>query len=173
MKSFFKLIFFYIVFFLLFTLTYLCFFHLPILTFIRIFFYRGIILLFINTLIWMFFLIYLKKFPLERIISLILISFSINLSVFVVFPVTFERSVTMYLLTRINDSGQCISKDQLEKDLINEYIIKGKALNKRIEEQSAINFLKEKDDCIISTEKNKMFIEFSKFVNKLYNLNTH
>ena len=97
-----------------------------------------------------------------------IISFSFNLVFFVVFPVTFERSVTMYLLKKIADKK--ISKKELEKNLINEYIIRNKALDKRISEQKVIDFIKEKDGYLWLTEEAKKFIDWSKIINHWYNL---
>jgi hypothetical protein len=173
MRRLIQLVIFYFLIFSLFSISYIALFHTPIFMNQKVLFYRGLLLLCFNFFI--FFLIlyafYLKKiisYSWETIIASLIISVSFNLAFFVVFPVTFERSVTMYLLKKI--AHKKISKKELEKNLINEYIIKNNALDKRINEQKVIDFIKEKDGYLWLTRKAKKFIDFSKIIGHWYNL---
>ncbi|MDH7476719.1 MAG: hypothetical protein QHH09_04675 [Microgenomates group bacterium] len=173
-----KFLIFYLSTFFLFTGFYLILFRSPIFIKQKVLFYRGLLLLLLNLFLWLlisilFYKKKLVKFSLESIIASLIVSFSLNLSFFVVFPVTFERSVTMYLLKKLyGNENQCISKKQLEDSLIEEYIIKNNALDKRLVEQSIINFIDKKNQCLSLTQKAKNFIQFSKKINWFYNLNT-
>ena len=74
----------------------------------------------------------------------------------------------MYLLKKI--ANKKISKKELEKNLISEYIIKDKALDKRINEQKVIDFIREKDGYLWITERTKKFINWSELISEWYNL---
>jgi predicted membrane protein len=97
-------------------------------------------------------------------------SFSLLLSFFVVFPVTFERSITMYLLKTISQN-QGINKKELEKKLIDEYILKNKALEKRLNEQKVINFIEIKNEKVYLTEKGKKFLKIANLIDKIFGIN--
>jgi len=64
-----------------------------------------------------------------------------------------------------------MSKKQLEKKLIQNYVIKNKAVDKRIKEQEIINFIEKKNNsCINITEKGNRYLKYSVIIQKLYNL---
>lgn len=141
-------------------------------------FYRGIWLLIIISFVFLLLaLVFNKKFKfnLETLIAAILISISINLSFFVVFPVTFERSVTMFLLNTLNNNNfnnfcSGLTKKQLENKLINEYIIKNNAIDKRVNEQKIIDFINEEKSCISLTSKAGKFLKLSELIKKIYGI---
>ena len=178
MKKLFKIFFTYAFIFVFFTLFYLLLFRTALFSGQTVLFYRGLILLAITTGIFLFlgFVLSLKtpKLKLESIVAAVLVSASINLSSFVVLPVTFERSVTMYLLSVLkeNQNNICggLTKSKLENKLINEYIIKNKAIDKRVNEQRIIDFVKEENQCIGLNSKGLGFLKLSEIVGRLYDL---
>lgn len=102
--------------------------------------------------------------------------FAVHLSIFVVFPVTFERSVTTYLLSVLrnnynNPSCHGLTKPKLTEELINDYIIKKDAVAKRVEEQKIINFINTQGSCIQLTQRGLNFLDLSKIFKKIYGLN--
>jgi len=174
MKNLFRIFFIYL---FIFTGFYLTLFNTNIFSSQSVLFYRGLWLLATVTLIFISAVLFFYKkigASLETLIAAILVSVSINLSFFVVFPVTFERSVTMFLLntlkTSTDNSCHGLTKSQLEKKLIEDYIIKKKAVDKRINEQSVIDFIKDKNQCIELTPKAIKFLEFSKIVGKYFKI---
>jgi len=177
MKNIFKIVFTYGLIFILFTIFYLVLFHTPLFSFQKVLFYRGVILLMVGTffsLILSLFVFKKIKISYETLFTAIVVAASINLSLFVVLPVTIERSVTMYLLNTLKDNNQrqCggLTKKELEEKLINEYIIKRKAIDKRVNEQSIIDFVDEKNSCINITLKADNFLKLSKIIGAIYNL---
>jgi len=164
--------------FIFFTSVYLCLFHTPLFINQHVMFYRGLGLLFIAVILTFVLLLILRnklKLNAETLIASIVMSFSINLVFFVVFPVTFERSVTMYILNKLNSSKQTqncqgLSKNNLEKDFIENYVIKNQAMQKRIIEQKIINTINEEDDCISISSRGRSFIDFSRVIEKVYKL---
>lgn len=163
--------------FIIFTFIYLIVFNTTFLSNQNILFYRGIELLVILTFLSIIFLLF---FPLqglranmESLIAAVIVSASLNLCVFVVLPVTFERSITMYLLNSLRDSNenncQGINKKELEKKFIKEYV-NNKAIDKRLDEQKVIGFVQEKNQCIQLTPQALSFLKFSEIVGRLYGL---
>lgn len=155
--------------FFIFTSFYLLLFFTPLFLSQKVLFYRGIFLLFFLLVIFLIFIIFVIKKNFSLYFSALIFAVSFNLSFFVLFPVTFERSVTMYLLNTIKkESG--IKKTDLEKKLINEYILKNKALEKRIFEQKTTDFVDIKDNRVYLTDRGYLFLKFSQLVKKVFNL---
>lgn len=181
MRSINKSLLIYLIIFISFTSFYLLSFHTSLFSSSSVFFYRGIWLLIIISFVFLLLVLFFnKKFKLnlETLIAAILISISINLSFFVIFPVTFERSVTMFLLNTLknntNNSCHGLIKSELQKMLINDYIVNKKAVDKRINEQIIIDFIKEKNQeknqCYYLTPKAFNFLTFSELINKIYGI---
>ncbi|MFH1827614.1 MAG: glycosyltransferase family 2 protein [bacterium] len=167
----------YFLVFVFFTAIFISFFHTPIFINQKVLFYRGFILLIpailITSIISALFNYYLFKVKLESLVAAIIISISINLSFFVIFPVTFDRSITMYLLSTLNEKSinqTCdgLSEKALEQYFITEYVKDNFAIKRRIYEQSIINMLKERNSCVQLTQRGRKFIEFSELVKRIY-----
>jgi len=179
MKKFKKISLIYLTVFVSFSLFFLLLFHGPLFNNETVFFYRGLLLLTLTIFVFLplILLTHLKlpKVDIESLIAAIVVSVAIHLSLFVVFPVTFERSITMYFLSSLQKSqpsSMCsgLTKNQVEDLLINDYIIRKKAVDKRIQEQGEINFVNVKNNCIQITPRAVDFVNFSEFVKKLYNI---
>ena len=109
---------------------------------------------------------YKKNF--ESIIAAIIVSTAINLSIFVVFPVTFERSVTIYLLNTLAQNQ--LTKSQLQNKLINEYVIKNKTVDKRVIEQEIIHMISDDQNYLHLTKQGINFLKFSEIIKKIYGI---
>ena len=163
--------------FLFFSLIFLGLLRSPLLSQQKVLFYRGNLLLALTVLI----LCSISgmeqrvlKVRFETVLAAIVMSASIHLSLFVVFPVTFDRSVTMYLLNRLNTSQspacQGLSPQNMEKLFIKEYVKRDKAMSRRIKEQSIIDMLEKKDNCVSLTSRGQNFLNFSQIIKSLYAL---
>ncbi len=155
-------------------------FHTPLLQSQDVLFFRGFGLIIITTaLILLFSWIIYKKWKLDdfnAVISAVIMSASFHICFFILFPVTFERSVTMYYLNELNDSQpakQCagLTKKESEQKLIEEYILEQDAVSKRLHEQAVTGFVIENNDCITITRKGQDFLEWSERIKKIYNIN--
>ena len=169
----------YLVVFIFFTLIYVSSFHLPLFIHQDVLFYRGISLLILVTSFFLLLLIILfnatSSYSLQTFIAALAVAVSINLTFFVIFPVTFDRSVTMFLLNTLDSQdqkAQCsgLTKEALEDSLVNEYIKKQEALDRRIQEQAVTNFIKSNDNCVQITVPGRKFLDLSRLVATLYNL---
>lgn len=179
-KKFFYILIIYLSIFISFSLIYLLLFRLSFFGLPPVLFYRGVILLFLTTFIVLVISIIIYKYwlksNLESITAAIIISFSIHLSLFVVFPVTFERSITMYFLSTLKNSisknaCQGLTKSEFTDRLINNYVIKNDAVGKRIEEQKIIRMIMQNNQCWSLTNRAIKFLNFSQLIKKIYGIN--
>jgi len=168
----------YIGIFVLFTVVFFGLFNSSVFRFQHVFFYRGLLLLLLTCLVTSLdvFLIlwWLKYRYFESMISALMLAASIHLSFFVVFPVTFERSISMYLLNTLqnNKTTSCggLTREQMNEDFINTYVVLNAALQKRITEQSIINMIEEKNNCYAVTSQAVNLLKFFKVIRILYNI---
>lgn len=164
---------FYFIFFCLFSFLFLFLFHTPLFGGQKVLFYRGLWLLGIATFIFALLSKWVTKkwkIKCETYIAVLVLSISLNLVFFIVFPVTFDRSVTMFLLNKISlHSPTTVSN--LEESLIKKYIQENKAVQRRINEQSQIGFVSRENQEIILSEKAKKFLEFAGWVKRMYGIN--
>jgi len=174
-----KIITIYLLVFLLFSLIFILFFHSPLFSKQKVLFYRGAGLLVVTTIITLLIeiIIFNRRWKLktETLIAALVLSFAIHLSFFVVFPVTFDRSITMYLLNtlkRKQNSEICkgLNEKELEELFIKEYVKESQAVNRRIVEQSLIDFVERQDDCIQLTAKGDKFLRTSEVIKKIYGI---
>lgn len=165
--------------FLLFTGIFLGLFHSPLKA-SEVFFYRGLIylgILFVFSLVGVGVLFGIRKIEKpETWIAALCIAASINLSAFIVFPVTFDRSVTMYILDTLHKgkSAVCrgLPRDALRTAVIDGYIIGGDAVEKRLREQREIDMVREQNGCFEATPRAGRFLYFANFIGGLYNIET-
>ncbi|PIY69316.1 hypothetical protein COY90_01275 [Candidatus Roizmanbacteria bacterium CG_4_10_14_0_8_um_filter_39_9] len=161
-----------------FTAIYLTLFHSHLFASQHILFYRGLGLLVISMaatlLIGVSIYRYIARFSIESFIAALIMSVSIHLALFVVFPVTFDRSVTMYMLNKLKTQNSKVCEgttvDSLEESFINEYVRRDDAVNRRIDEQSLINIVNNDAGCISLTQRGKGFLKWSETIKKLYNI---
>ncbi|MCQ2517059.1 MAG: hypothetical protein MJ094_09430 [Saccharofermentans sp.] len=137
-----KLILVYAVLFLVGTFAYIASFHTFILSFLNVFFYRGIALIVLwGIIISVLMLIIKKKWMNDTIIYrdiiLLFMCFCcINVVIFTHLPVTADRSVTVYMLGYMNNhADETFRKEDLEQQFIDQYVIEYEAFEKRFEEQ--------------------------------------
>ena len=175
----FKLVKTYLTIFLVFSLLYLLLFRSPLFSSVRVLFYRGVLLLLISFLVFIFgYLILRRVIDLgeETFLAALVLSFSLHLSFFVIFPVTFERSVTMFFLrqlaspTTASDSCRGLTPQQAEETLMRDYIVGKNAVTKRVEEQKIIGFIDDRHSCLRITNRGKGFLDFARIVNKVYGI---
>lgn len=143
-----------------------------------ILFYRGIINLGISSIATLagilFFFRSGRIHAIESWIAALSLAISINLSVFIVFPVTFDRSLSMFMLTTLHENRDTachgLTKDQLENELVQTYIKSRQAILKRVDEQSVVGAIQNNNGCYLTTGRADRLLFFSTIVKKLYNI---
>lgn len=163
-----------------FTVLYMFLFHLPLFLAEKVLFYRGLLLLPVAIVLTIGALLIfkqsLKHIRLESIVAGFMVAISLNLMFFVLFPVTFDRSVTMFLLNDLRVNAQIttctgLSKEYLQNHFINGYVLgESDAIGRRMFEQHELGFVKGNDSCWSLTDKSKNFLKLSEFIGALYDL---
>jgi len=169
----------YVSVFFAFTIVFFITFRTPLFAGEAVLFYRGIELLATTFILGAIAATtYFRFVSMERIESIaaaLIAASAIHLTLFVVFPVTFDRSVTMYLLNELADApSESVCRGyaplELENHFINEYVQANDAIERRITEQGAINMVTLNDQCVAISEQGRGFLRFSQVVGRLYDL---
>ena len=139
---------------------------------IRILFYRGVALAVVAAVLtgvaaaWM-----MRRDPDSSLaVAGAALALSFNLCFLVLFPVTVDRSVTVYLLSTIerqNEGG--VSAGELQRDFIDGYVVKMGAIDRRIDEQvRSGNVTVTADGKAHLTDQGRRFMAFSRLVARLF-----
>ena len=180
MKKLIKRILIYLIILIVFSIIYFLSFRLPLDKILTVFTYKGILLLFIVSLILLITLILLKKFILKDmdikdIIIMILLFSSVHLYVFCMVPVTIERAYSVFMLNEITKlENQTITLEYTEELFIENYVRNNEALQKRFNEQIVTGTITEvSDDTYKLTNKGNFIVSLFHFFDKLYNVNSN
>jgi hypothetical protein len=104
--------------------------------------------------------------------SLAALALSFNLTFLIVFPVTFDRSVTTYLLEELAHK-KSLSAEQMQSLLINDYVIDKKAVLRRMREQELSGNVVGQGDLYALTAQGERFIWVSRGVRWLFGIAPH
>jgi hypothetical protein len=122
----------------------------PLLGSVPLLFYRGVAIAFIGALL----LIVLMAVAARRIAALDLstmigaaaLSLAFNISFLIVFPVTFDRSITMFLLARIEKQDGQLTPLMLEEVFVRQYLGDLHQIDRRVAEQTLSGNIVQRDD---------------------------
>lgn len=117
---------------------------------------------------------FIPQVSLRRFCSFALASLalSFNLTFLIVFPVTFDRSVTTYLLEELAHKNS-LSSEQMQALLIDDYILKNKAVLRRMKEQEISGNVANQGDSYILTPQGQRFISISRRLRRLFDIPAH
>lgn len=110
----------------------------PLLGHISILFYRGIMLAFMAAAIMLLVGIMARRrlrLDLSTMIGATALTLAFNLCFLVVFPVTFDRSITMFLLARVEQRDGQLDARSLEQIFARDYLGAMHQIDRRISEQ--------------------------------------
>lgn len=151
-----------------------------------ILFYRGIIIIVTATLLTLLSFyatvqllkkrgIQTAQIPsVETYFSSVIAVASLHLCFFILVPVTLDRSVSTFLLSRMNSSenSQGITKEQMQTIFVQEYVNEFDAVGRRINEQLASNNIKQQEEKYMLTPQGRNFLSVSSYIAKLYNIDS-
>ena len=166
----------YIGIFILFSGIFFLLLHTPLFLSQHVLFYRGMFLLVCTWILMCIILIGCsrKKWRIytQSFIAALMIATSIHITLFVLLPVTFDRSVTMFLLESLEHEKRNVcgglTKSDMEQHVIDGYVMQNDAVAKRIDEQMTIDMIQKKNECYGVTPTATVFLQFSSFVKHLY-----
>ena len=110
-----------------------------LLGYVAILFYRGVAIAGVTALILLFAGIVARhrlNLPPETLVGAVALSLAFNISFLIVFPVTFDRSITMFLLARIERQDGQLDAAGLEQVYVRQYLGDMRQIDRRIAEQS-------------------------------------
>ncbi|HAF41527.1 MAG TPA: hypothetical protein DCG90_07155 [Sphingobium sp.] len=120
-------------------LLYLALIASPLLGSIPLLFYRGVLVAFMGALLLgALMALAARRAPmldLSTAVGAVALSLAFNISFLIVFPVTFDRSITMFLLARIEAQDGQLDAQGLERVYLREYLGDMRQIDRRIAEQ--------------------------------------
>ena len=154
--------------FLSLTLTFILLLQFEGIRFTNIYFFDGIYLLITSSIINFFIF---RKRTKNLLITLIAV-FSINFGFFVLFPVSYERSVSVSLLNNLSEENinSFITREQLQNEIKN-ITNTDMFLEKRINEQLYTGYIEEVDGKYILTNRIRNFVILQNLISVLFNTN--
>ena len=105
-------------------------------------------------------------------VSLAALALSFNITFLIVFPVTFDRSVTTYLLEEIAHK-KSLSIEDMQTLLIYDYVVKNEAVERRMREQELSGNVTSQDGRYALTAQGEKFISVSREVRRLFSIPPH
>ena len=154
------------------TLTFFLLFNLIFVT-IRIFFASGIIfyqglfsIVVTSLIIAPIFFIY-KKFTLE-IFGYFLFSIMFCYSFLITVPTLLDRSISLYILATISEERK-INKEEIENYFVSGFVLKNKAIDKRLDEQIFTKNIIINNNNYEITNRGKVVNKLNIFFSNIYN----
>ena len=139
---------------------------------IGILFYRGIALALVAALVTGFIAIWPARRTRDSThpIAAAALSLSFNICFLVLLPVTVDRSVSVYLLSTIEqrqDSG--VTSAELQKSFVDGYVVRMGAIDRRIDEQrKSGNVTVDAGGKVRLTKQGEHFMSFSRLIARLF-----
>lgn len=157
-------------------LAFVAMFHTPLLKSLHVLMYRGIVFVILSGIIGGIILAGIKHFGKENWITLkdgfivFLYCCCINMVFFTLVPVTVERSISVFMLSYMENSQEVsFNKDRIEEVFIEKYIKEYEAFEKRFNEQIITgNIQKNNDGSYQITEQGKTIVWCFRFIADLF-----
>ena len=148
------------------TITFIFLLQFDVMRITSIYFFDGIYLLIIASIIN--YLIFRNRT--RNILILIITIFSMNFGFFVLFPVSYERSVSVQLLTNLSNevSNSELTKDDIKNEIM-EITSNEEFTDKRIEEQLYTGYLEKTDSGYRISQTIKNFVMLKSFISTIFN----
>ncbi len=131
-----------------------------------IYFFDGIYIL--TIICFLTFLIFRNK--IKYLLLIIISVFSLNFGFFVLFPVSFERSVSVGLLNSMSEypENKTFTKQEITEEII-KLTSTDQFTNKRIEEQLYTGYFEKQGDRYILSKSIKTYLFINRLMSYLYN----
>lgn len=160
------------------TLFFILLFHLPLFSKLNVFFYRGVIFLFIASFFAVALLIltahFIKKIDLNTkdFFVIFFLFFGFTLAWFVLIPTTVERSITVFMLSYMDQNDQQgLTSKEFGDIFYQKYIDDFGAFDKRFSEQVTSKNMKLADegDGYVITGNGRVIVNMFRLCSKLFN----
>lgn len=139
-------------------------------------FYRGLVACLIVFFIHWFAMLYFSKGKIAATGVFSLNAFSVatvvlcfNACFLTIFPVTVDRSVTTFLLEEI-EKKPGMTPEELERIMIDDYIVRRQAIQRRIEEQLVTGNITFENGQVNLNKQGKGFLDLCRMIRKIFML---
>ncbi len=144
----------------------------PLLSGVGILFYRGALLAGIAVLLLLTGAVILRRrlrLDASTIVGAGALSLAFNICFLIVFPVTFDRSITMFLLARIERQDGALDARALEEVFAHEYLGDMRQIDRRIAEQSLSGNIRVIGGHIVLTTQGRRLLNGARAVGGWFN----
>lgn len=142
-------------------------------------FYRGVFLIIVSALFFIGMFLLARKTTHQTILrpsffaSCLIAAISLNLVFFTLIPVTLDRSLSTFILKALQEEnssscGHGYTDRELEKKLIADYFIAGRALEKRLHEQTIIGNIITRNQCVSISKRGEVTLKILQAIYNLY-----
>lgn len=150
--------------------------RLPIFKSIEVLMYRGIILIVISGILASILLVLYKDFrkakwlSIKDAILIFIVTCSINIVFFTLIPVTVERSISVFMLSYIdNNSDKSFTQEEISNIFIDKYVNEYEAFDKRFNEQLVTGSIEQNEDGTYSiTNKGQFIVKLFKVISEIF-----
>lgn len=157
------------------TALFIALFHTPVLANMKVLMYRGIGLLIISGILAAVVMGVIKKFwkfvTIRDIIMVFVIFCCVNMVLFTLIPVTVERSVSVFMLSYMDEnSDKDFTQDDIGDIFTAKYVNDYGAFEKRFDEQIVTGTIKDNGDGTYSiTDRGRLIVGMFRGVSKMFN----
>ena len=148
-------------------LLYVALIRSPLLGGVAILFYRGVVIAGVVAFLLLVAGIAARhqmRLAPETLVGAVALSLAFNISFLIVFPVTFDRSITMFLLARIERQDGQLDARGLERVFVRQYLGDLRQIDRRIAEQSLSGTIRVERGRIHITPQGRRLLEGARLV---------
>lgn len=150
-------------------------FHTKLFSGITVFFYRGVIFLFIASAVAALVTFGIKSFfaslslDMKDVFISFVLFFGFTLGWYTLVPVTVERSISVYMLSYMDQNPKAVTEEDFEKIFFDNYITKYGAFRKRFNEQLLSGNIKKTDGGYVITDNGRRVVNLFRASASLFN----
>ena len=150
-------------------------FHTKLFSSITVFFYRGVIFLFIASAVAALVTFGIKSFftalslDMKDVFISFVLFFGFTLGWYTLVPVTVERSISVYMLSYMDQNPKAVTEEDFEKIFFDNYITKYGAFRKRFNEQLLSGNIKKTEGGYVITNNGRRVVNLFRASASLFN----
>lgn len=150
-------------------------FHTKLFSGITVFFYRGVIFLFIASAVAALVTFGIKSvftslsLDMKDVFISFVLFFGFTLGWYTLVPVTVERSISVYMLSYMDQNPRAVTEEDFEKIFFNNYITKYGAFRKRFNEQLLSGNIEKTNDGYVITDNGRRIVNLFRASAALFN----
>lgn len=128
--------------------------------------YASLFDVLISSFVFSFLVLSFKSYNLFEKLILIILFFFIGYCYAISIPTVIDRSLSFYILEKLEQRGGGIRLDKFEDVFVKEYMIEHRLIDVRLTEQLESGTIKIENNCVKLTYKGYLITKFSKFYRK-------